>query len=92
MWAIKLAKSASKELDKAPKAIHEAFDAWASLVLASGPAALREVNGYWDHALKGEWAGARACSLNKNWRVIYYAESESVTVLVVRISSHDYRR
>jgi addiction module RelE/StbE family toxin len=50
------------------------------------------INGYWDHTLKGEWAGARASSLNKHWRVIYRVEADVIQVAVLRISSHDYGR
>lgn len=92
MWTIRVTKKADKELANAPAEIQQAFDAWTTLVTESGPSALRLINGYWDHALKGEWEGARASSLNKQWRVIYIVESDTVTVDVVRVSAHNYRR
>jgi addiction module RelE/StbE family toxin len=92
MWTIQLSRQSVKELEKSPKEIQVAFEAWRHIVEASGPEALRLINGYWDHALKGEWAGARASSLNKSWRVIYVVQHSVVTVSVVRISHHDYRR
>ena len=92
MWTIRLTKQSAKELDKSPKEIHIAFEAWRHIVEASGPDAVRLINGYWDHALKGEWAGSRASSLNESWRVIYVVGRSVVTVSLVRISHHDYRR
>ena len=92
MWSVRRSKNATKELYKAPIRIREAFDAWANVVVESGPSALRLINGYWDHALSGEWQGARSSSLSKEWRVIYVVDAETVSVLVVRVSAHDYRR
>ncbi len=92
MWDVRLSKDAVKGLKRAPEPIQESFEAWVSLIRESGPAALRLINGYWDHALSGEWAGARSSSLKKDWRVIYVVEAQQVTVFVVRVSAHDYRR
>ena len=92
MWKILVTKTAARELVKAPQEILEAFDAWTIEVEYSGPAGLLKINGYRDHALHGEWAGARASYLNKKWRVIYWTDGTTVTVTVVRISPHDYRR
>lgn len=92
MWTVQLTKIAAKELDKAPHEIQVAFEAWRQIIESSGPDGLRLINGYWDHALKGEWSGARASSLNKAWRVIYTVQKSVVTVTVLRVSHHDYRR
>ncbi len=61
-------------------------------MLLSGPAGLRKINGYWDHALRGEWQGARGPSLSKQWRIIYRVEGTVFQVIVLRLSAHDYRR
>ena len=92
MWTLALAKKAQKEFNKAPIEIKESFIAWKDLVIASGPQALLLINGYWDHALEGEWSGARSSSLNKQWRVIYLVEVQTIRVAVLRISAHNYRR
>jgi addiction module RelE/StbE family toxin len=81
-----------KELDYAPTAIKARYEKWKSVVMMSGPIGLRLVPGFKDHALKGEWLGARSSSLNDKWRVIYVIESETLTVKVIRASAHDYRR
>ena len=70
MWIVHIAKSAEKELKKAPLEIRDSFDAWKNLIEQYGPQGIKRINGYWDHALKGEWQGARASSLNQQWRVI----------------------
>lgn len=90
MWTLVLNKSAQKEFNKAPLRVQEEFLAWMNLVIASGPQALLSVNGYWDHALKGDWSGSRSSSLNKKWRVIYCIEETSIKVMVLQISAHKY--
>lgn len=52
----------------------------------------RRINGYWDHALKGEWKGARSSSLNEQWRVIYVVKGSLVRIMVLKVTPHDYRR
>jgi addiction module RelE/StbE family toxin len=92
MWSVFLTKSADKELKKCPQDIRDSFDAWKNVVEQSGPNGLKSINGYWDHALKGEWEGARASSLNKQWRVIYTIEAQEIRVIVLNVTPHDYRR
>ena len=92
MWSVLEAKSLAKVLKKAPREIRESYAAWKNIVTASGPEGLKRINGYWDHALKGDWSGARASSLNQQWRVIYLIRSQKIDVLVLRVSPHDYRR
>ncbi len=92
MWIIEIEKSAEKELKKAPIEIRNSFDAWKNLIEQYGPAGIKRINGYWDHALKGEWSGARASSLNQQWRVIYVVDGQSVRILVLKVTPHDYRR
>ncbi len=92
MWNVQISRSADKELKKAPLHIRDAFDAWKNLIEHYGPQGVQSMNGYWDHALKGEWTGARASSLNIQWRVIYMIENKLVSVLVLKITPHDYRR
>lgn len=92
MWLVKIAKSADKELKKAPVEIRDSFDAWKNLMEQLGPAGIQKINGYWDHALKGNWKGARASSLNKLWRVIYVIENQEISILVLKVTPHDYRR
>jgi len=92
MWIVEIAKSAEKELKKVPLEIRDSFDAWKNLIEHHGPLGIQRINGYWDHALKGEWKGARASSLSKQWRVIYLIEGTAIKILVLKVTPHDYRR
>jgi len=92
MWSVEIARSAEKELKKAPVEIRDAFDAWKNLIEQYGTRGVQRINGYWDHALKGEWKGARSSSLNEQWRVIYVVDGRSVKILVLKVTPHDYRR
>ena len=92
MWVIQIAKAAEKELKKAPLEIRNSFDAWKNVIEQYGPQGVQKINGYWDHALQGEWKGARASSLNQQWRVIYVVDGAEVRILVLNITPHDYRR
>ena len=92
MFKIEITKTARKELKKAPVEIVDSFEMWVNNVEKMGPHGLLLINGYRDHALQGEWDGARASYLNKQWRVVYWVAGDSITVTVVRGSAHDYRR
>jgi addiction module RelE/StbE family toxin len=92
MWIVEIAKSAVKELKKAPLTARDSFDAWKNLIEQYGPFGISSINGYWDHALNGEWKGARSSSLNEQWRVIYVVEGSSVRIMVLKVTPHDYRR
>lgn len=92
MWIVEIARSAEKELKKAPLEVRNSYDAWKNLIEQYGPTGTQRINGYWDHALKGEWKGARASLLNQQWRVIYMVEGRSVKILVLKVTPHDYRR
>ena len=62
------------------------------MVELSGPGAIRQIPGYRDHALKGEWAGARSSYLNIQWRVIYMVEADFIRIKVLEVNPHDYRK
>jgi len=90
MWTVIISKSAQKELNKAPIRVQEEFLAWMNLIISSGPKVLLTINGYWDHSLKGDWQGARASSLNRKWRVVYYIDEKTIKIMVLQISAHKY--
>ena len=92
MFVVSETKTASKELDKAPSEILEAYEFWKNMVQISGVTGLKSYPGFKDHALKGEWQGARSSYLNRKWRVIYFSNLEEIYVVVVRVTPHDYRR
>jgi proteic killer suppression protein len=92
MWNVFLEKNAEKALKKAPKEIQEKLEKWMDIVRLQGPKGLYEIKGFRDHALKGEWQGARASRLNDQWRVIYYVVANEIKILVMEVTPHDYRK
>lgn len=92
MWLIKESRKAVKQLKKCPKNILEEYEVWKKVIELSGPQALRKVTGYKDHALKGEWSGARSSYLNKQWRIIYFVDKKDVQVFIMEVNAHDYRK
>jgi addiction module RelE/StbE family toxin len=91
MWKVLLGRRAEKELDEAPTEIQLKLEAWVNVAKVSGVLGMVAIRGYRDHALEGKWNGARSSSLNKSWRVIYFVKNSEISILVVRISNHDYR-
>lgn len=92
MLQIEISKSADKALRKAPNEIRDSFDAWKNVITLNGVSGVTAINGYRDHALKGDWEGARSSSLNSQWRVIYVIIDKEVKVYVLEVTPHDYRR
>ena len=58
----------------------------------SGPEGLKQICGFRDESLSGEWKGYRSSRLNKQFRVIYGIENDQLVVMVVSVTPHDYRR
>ncbi len=61
------------------------------LVRLFGPFGLRQIKGFNDEALRGEWRGHCFSRLSRQYRVIYRIERERVLVEVVSVTAHDYR-
>ena len=49
-------------------------------------------NSFSDEALKGVWKGYRSSRLSKQYRVIYQVRKEIVSILVIDVNAHDYKR
>jgi addiction module RelE/StbE family toxin len=92
MWEVLEARKVHKQLKKCPQEIKMEYEAWKMVVQLTGPSALRKILGYHDHALKGQWLGARSSYLNIQWRVIYVVLKESIQVRVLEVIAHDYRK
>lgn len=92
MWLVVIERNASKRLDGAPLEIQEKFEKWKDIVQIHGPQGLQQVKGFKDHALKGEWQGARASRLNLQWRVIYWVSGSEIKIIVMEVTPHDYRK
>ncbi len=85
-------KDAVKMINKLPIPIKKRYEFWKSVLYYQGVDGLKKIKGFKDHALKGDWKGARSSYLNDAWRVIYrVSKNEEVFIYVERVSKHDYR-
>lgn len=92
MWDIYEHRRVAKQLDSLPIDVLKRYEKWKDIVSISGPAGLRQIKGFRDEALQGEWRGYRSSRLNLQYRVIYRIEKDLVLVQVVEVTAHDYRR
>ena len=92
MWKVYESKTTLKSIDKLPTHILEKYEFWRNVVQISGPKGVRKFPGFKDHGLKGEWQGHRSSYLNDAYRVIYRIEESQISVYVVEVNHHDYRR
>ena len=92
MWEIYEHRRVSRQLKKLPIDILKRYEKWKDIVSISGPEGLKQIRGFRDEALRGEWKGHRSSRLNIQYRVIYKIEKDLVLVQVVNVTPHDYRR
>ena len=92
MWEIYEHRKAVKQLKALPIDVLKRYEKWKDIVSISGPDGLRQIRGFRDEALRGDWKGFRSSRLNIQYRVIYKIEKDLVLVQVVNVTPHDYRR
>jgi len=92
MWEIYEHRKAVKQLASLPIDVLKRYEKWKDIILISGPDGLKQIKGFRDEALRGEWKGHRSSRLNIQYRVIYKIEKDLVLVQVVNVTPHDYRR
>ncbi len=92
MWTIYEHKTAIKQLNSLPMDILKRYEKWKDIVTISGPSGLKQIKGFHDESLKGEWKGYRSSRLNLQYRVIYKIINEELYVKVVKVTAHDYRK
>ncbi len=92
MWLIYEHRRLDKQLARAPLEVQKRYEKWKDIVEISGPAGLRLIRGFRDEALVGDWKGFRSSRLNLQYRVIYQIEGNKLSVQVVEINPHEYRR
>lgn len=92
MWTIYEHKSAIKGLKALPIDILKRYEKWKDIVAISGPEGLKQIKGFNDEALHGEWKGHRSSCLNIQYRIIYKIENEQLLVKIIKVTAHDYRR
>jgi hypothetical protein len=76
----------------APLEILKRYEKWKDIATLSGPPGLRQIVGFRDEALSGQWKGHRSSRLGLQFRVIYRMVAEEMTFEVLAITAHDYRR
>ncbi len=85
MWEIYEKHQVRKIISKAPREVVVKYEAWKRIVELKGPKELREVKGFHDEALKGEWHRFRSSCLGLKWRVIYFVKRRVLEVYVIEI-------
>ena len=86
MWEILEHRRVDKQLSGAvPVEVLKRYEKWKDVARVSGPAGLRVIKGFHDEALAGSRLGLQ-------WRVIYSVSANVLTILVVQVTPHDYRR
>ena len=75
-----------------PQEILKRYEKWKDIAAISGPVGLRQIAGFHDEALSGEWKGHRSSRLGAQFRVIYRCLPDQSIFQVMSITAHDYRR
>lgn len=92
MWEIYEHRRMSRQVHRLPDEVLKRYEKWKDIVRVSGPPGLRLIKGFHDEALAGEWKGHRSSRLGIQYRVIYRVVAQEVSVFVIDITAHDYRR
>ena len=92
MWTLYEHKDVIKRISKLPPEILKRYEKWKDIVSLSGPQGLREIKGFYDEALKGQWLRHRSSRLSLQYRVIYKIVRDECYVQVMDVNAHDYRR
>ncbi|HJP04577.1 MAG: type II toxin-antitoxin system mRNA interferase toxin, RelE/StbE family [Chromatiales bacterium] len=92
MWQVLEHRRVVRRIPKIPGDILKRYEKWKDIVVISGPPGLRQIKGFRDEALRGEWKGHRSSRLGGQHRVIYRVEEQNVVVKVIDLTAHDYRR
>jgi addiction module RelE/StbE family toxin len=92
MWRIEEHRRVDKKLSKSvPVEVLKRYEKWKDIARLSGPPGLRQIKGFNDEALSGQWKGCRSSRLGRQWRVIYRVEGDVLLIQVLEVTPHDYR-
>ena len=92
MWRIEEHRRVDKQCVAAPQEILKRYEKWKDIAAISGPPGLRQITGFRDEALSGEWKGYRSSRLGLQYRVIYRVLAADICFQVISVTAHDYRR
>jgi addiction module RelE/StbE family toxin len=92
MWRLEEHRRVDRQLSAAPREVLKRYEKWKDIAAISGPPGLRAIKGFRDESLSGEWQGHRSSRLGLQWRVIYRILSDVLSIQIVELTAHDYRR
>ena len=92
MWRIEEHRRVDKQCAAAPQEILKRYEKWKDIAALSGPPGLRQIAGFHDEALSGEWKGYRSSRLGLQYRLIYRVLAADMLFQVISVTAHDYRR
>ena len=92
MWQILEHRRLDRKFKKVPIEVLKRYEKWKDIVRLAGPQGLREIKGFHDEALSGEWKKHRSSRLGLQYRVIYQIKKQEILVEVVELTAHDYRK
>ena len=92
MWRLEEHRRVDKQCAAAPQEILKRYEKWKDIATLSGPPGLRQIAGFHDEALSGEWKGYRSSRLGLQYRVIYRVLAADMLFQVISVTAHDYRR
>ena len=64
MWEVYEHRKAVKQLESLPLDVLVRYEKWKDIVSISGPHGLKQIRGFSNEALRGEWKGHRSSRLN----------------------------
>ncbi len=89
MWGIYEKHQVRKIISKAPREVVVRYEAWKRIIELKGPKGLREVKGFYDEALKGNWRPFRSSRLGLKWRVIYFVKRRVFVIEIMFIDANE---
>ena len=93
MWRIEEHRRVDRQLSATvPLEVLKRYEKWKDIAMLSGPQGLRSIKGFHDEALSGEWNRHRSSRLGLQWRVIYAVAADVLSIQVVDVTAHDYRK
>lgn len=92
MWEVFEHRNLVRKLPRIPVEVLRRYEKWKDIVTISGPEGLRQIKGFHDEALRGDWKGYRSSRLGKQYRVIYKIANRQLYVQVINLTAHDYQR
>jgi addiction module RelE/StbE family toxin len=92
MWQIFEHRRVDKQCAAIPQEILKRYEKWKDIATISGPLGLRQITGFHDKALSGDWKGHRSSRLGDKYRVIYRVHPDELIFQVMSLTAHDYRR